>query len=232
MLSQEEIKKNLGRYAADLVPANTTIGLGTGSTVYWLIHELSSRIQQGFSIKIVPTSLQTKKLAADAGIDVVELNDVDSLPLTIDGADEIDPQFQLIKGGGGALLQEKMVAAASKKLIIIADEKKYVNQLGKFPLPVEVIPSGWKQVQKKIADFGCKKIELRKKENKSFITDNGHYILDCFFEKITNAAELNIALHLIPGVAETGLFIDMTSTVVIGYADGKIEIKENRKGHS
>jgi ribose 5-phosphate isomerase A len=226
MLSQDEIKKQLGRYAADLVPANTTIGMGTGSTVYWLIQELGLRIQQGFSIKIVSTSLETKKLAIDAGITTVELNDVDSLPLTIDGADEINPQFQLIKGGGGALLQEKMVAAASEKLIIIADEKKYVDHLGKFPLPVEVIPSGWKQVQRKIADLGCKKIELRKKENKLFITDNGHNILDCFFEKIENAAELNITLHLIPGVVETGLFIDMNPTVIIGYADGRIEMKE------
>jgi ribose 5-phosphate isomerase A len=226
MLAQDEIKKKLGKYAADLVPANTTIGMGTGSTVFWLIQELAVRVRNGFSIKIVPTSNQTKKLAAEAGISSLKLNDVDSLPLTIDGADEIDDRFQLIKGGGGALLQEKMVAAASKKLIIMADESKLVKQLGHFPLPVEVIPGGWKQVQKKVIATGCSKAELRKVNNQVFVTDNSHYILDCYFEKIEDAAALDISLHLIPGVVETGLFINMTSAVVIGYSDGRIEVKK------
>lgn len=226
MLTQEEIKKNLGRYAAGLVPANATIGMGSGSTVFWLIKELGIRVQQGLDIKIVPTSKRTKELAAEAGIPSVGLNDIDQLPLAIDGADEIDPQFQLIKGGGGALLQEKMVAAASQKLVIIGDEKKYVPQLGKFPLPVETIPSGWKQVQKKINLMGCGNVELRKKESETFVTENGHYILDCFFEKIVNPAALNVALHLIPGVVETGLFINMAHSVIIGYADGSIVTKQ------
>jgi ribose 5-phosphate isomerase A len=225
MLTQEEIKKKLGKYAADLVPANTTIGMGTGSTVFWLIQELAIRVRDGFSLKIVPTSNQTKKLAAEACIVPVELNDVDSLPLTIDGADEIDDHFQLIKGGGGALLQEKMVAAASKKLIILADESKLVKQLGRFPLPVEVIPAGWKQVQKKIIAAGCSKVELRKANSQPFVTDNGHYILDCHFEKIDDASTLNINLHLLPGVVETGLFINMVNAVIIGRADGTIEVK-------
>ena len=160
MLTQEEIKKKLGKYAAGLVPEDTTIGMGTGSTVFWLIQELAILVRNGFSLKIVPTSIRTKKLAAEAGIGSVELNEVDSLPLTIDGADEIDDHFQLIKGGGGALFREKMVAAASKKLIIIADESKLVKQLGRFPVPVEVIPAGWKQVQKKIVAAGCSKAEL------------------------------------------------------------------------
>ncbi len=225
MLTQEEIKKKLGKYAADLVPADITIGLGTGSTVFWLIQELAVRVRNGFSIKIVPTSNQTKKLAGEAGIGSVELNDVDSLPLTIDGADEIDDRFQLIKGGGGALVREKMVAAASKKLIIIADESKLVKQLGHFPLPVEVIPGGWKQVQKKIVESGCSKAELRKENNQAFVTDNGHYILDCHFEKINDATALNTTLHLMPGVVETGLFINMADAVIIGRADGTIEAK-------
>ena len=136
---------------------NATIGLGSGSTVFWLIEELANRVQQGLSIKIVLPLLKQKNWQQKAGIDTVGLNDVDSLPLTIDGADEIDGQFQLIKGGGGALLQEKMVASASEKLIIIADESKYVITIGRFPLPVEVIPAGWKQVQKKIMAMGCRK---------------------------------------------------------------------------
>lgn len=229
MLTQEEIKKNLGKYAAELIPSNTTIGMGSGSTIFWLIQELGLRIKQGFSLSIVATSSRTKKLAAEAGITVVELNDVDMLPMTIDGADEVDDKFQLIKGGGGALLQEKMVAAASQKLIIIADETKYVKQLGHFPLPVEVIPNGWKQVQKKIISLGCKDVQLRKVNDLPFITDTGHNILDCYFEKIDNAAALNISLNLIPGVVETGLFINMANAIVIGYADGRTEMKEKQK---
>ena len=225
MLTHEEIKKQLGKYAAGLVPANATIGLGSGSTIRWLIEELAKRVQQGLSIKIVPTSVQSKSLAEKAGIGSVDLNDVDSLPLTIDGADEINGEFQLIKGGGGALLQEKMVASVSEKLIIIADESKCVTQLGRFPLPVEVVPGGWKQVQKKIMAIGCGKVVLRKLNDDVFVTDNGHYILDCYFEKIDDAVALDISLHLIPGVVETGLFINMAHTAVIGYADGRIEMK-------
>ena len=225
MLTQEEIKKQLGKYAAGLVPENATIGLGSGSTIFWLIEELAKRVQQGLSIKIVPTSNQSKSLAEKAGIGSVDLNDVDLLPLTIDGADEINGEFQLIKGGGGALLREKMVASASEKLIIIADESKYVAQLGRFPLPVEVVPGGWKQVQKKISTTGCSKVTLRNLDNDVFVTDNGHFILDCYFEKIEDADALNISLHLIPGVVETGLFINMAHAAVIGYADGRIEMK-------
>jgi len=226
MLTQEEIKKKLGNYAADLVPANAIIGIGTGSTVFWLIQELAIRIQKGLSIKIVPTSIQTKNLAIEAGLKTVELNDVDSLPVTIDGADEIDGHFQLIKGGGGALLQEKMVAAASRKLIIIADESKYVSQLGNFPVPVEVIPTGWKQVYKNILSTGCNIVMIRQLKGLPFITDNGHYILDCYFGKIEDATSLNTSLHLIPGVVETGLFVNMAHTIIIGHADGRIEMKE------
>ncbi len=227
MLSQEEIKKQLGKYAADLIPANATIGLGSGTTIFWLISELAIRVQQGLNLKIVPASGKTQQLAEEAGITIVDLNDADSLHLTIDGADEIDANFQLIKGGGGALLREKMVAAVSENLIIIADESKWVSQLGRFPLPVEVIPSGWKPVQKKVLAMGCKKAGLRKQNAQPFITADSHYILDCHFEKINDAAELNTSLHLIPGVVETGLFLNMTHSVVIGYSDGRIEVKVN-----
>ncbi len=226
MLSQDEIKKKLGQYAAELVPRDSIIGMGTGSTIYWLIQELGRRGQQGLSIKIVPTSFKTKKLAVDAGIQIIELNDAGIIPITIDGADEIDDQFQLIKGGGGSLLQEKMVAAASENLIVIADETKFVTQLGAFPLPVEVIPSGWKQVKRKILLIGGTQVELRLKDGSPFITDNGHYILDCKMDKIKNAAALNTEMHLLPGVVETGLFINMAHRVIIGYADGRIEEKK------
>lgn len=226
MLSSTAIKQSLGRYAAGLVPPYSTIGLGTGSTVYYLIYELAERVKQGLEIRAVPTSSATEKLATEAGIKIVGLNDIDTLPLTIDGADEIDRDFQLIKGGGGALLQEKMVAAASQKLVIIADESKLVESLGKFPLPVEVIPNGWRQIQKKVLATGALKAEPRIINNTLFTTDNGHYIIDCHYARIRDAGRLNIALHLMPGVVETGLFIGMAGTIILGYADGKIEVME------
>jgi ribose 5-phosphate isomerase A len=225
MLSDEEIKKNTGIYAADLVKDGMVIGLGTGSTVYWLIEELGRRIEKGLVITAVPTSRQTEELANKAGIPVTDLDEIARLVLTIDGADEIDPKGQLTKGGGGALLQEKIVASASDELIIIADSSKLVAQLGTFPLPVEVIPFGYKQVQQKIMRSGiCKKVTLRTKNDQPFITDHHHYILDCEYGKIEDAILLNNNLHDIPGVVETGLFINMTSRVIIGYPDERIEV--------
>jgi ribose 5-phosphate isomerase A len=222
---QDEIIKKVGVYAADLVKQGMTIGIGSGSTVYWLIEELGNRAKHGLKITVVPTSLQTAQLANKAGIPVSDLNDIDKLLLTIDGADEIDSKGRLIKGGGGALLQEKIVATASDELIIIADSSKLVQQLGKFPLPVEVIPFGYKQVEQKIIVAGfCKKINLRRKNSEIFVTDHGHYILDCDCEKIADAPALNLSLHLIPGVVETGLFINMANKAIIGYEDGKIEL--------
>jgi ribose 5-phosphate isomerase A len=224
-MSADEIKKRLGVYAVDLVKHGMTIGIGSGTTVYWFIEELGKKVKQGLEITAVPTSIQTAQLATKAGISVSGLNDIEKLVLTIDSADEIDPQGQLIKGGGGALLQEKMVAAASQELIIIADSSKLVQQLGKFPLPVEVIPFGYKQVEQNVVATGlCKKVDLRTKDNGVFVTDHGHYILDCYYEKITDPARLNASLHLIPGVIETGLFINMASKAIVGYEDGNLQV--------
>jgi ribose 5-phosphate isomerase A len=224
-MSIEQVKKNVGIYAVDFVKAGMAIGLGSGTTVYWFIQELGKRIKEGLRVTAVPTSIKTTELAKGAGIVLSDLNTISKLSLTVDGADEIDPKGQLIKGGGGALLQEKIVAAASEELIIIADSSKLVQQLGKFPLPVEVIPFGYKQVNEQIINSGlCKNVKLRKKDNEIFISDHHHYILDCECEKIADASALNTALHLIPGVVETGLFINMASKAVIGYDDGRIEL--------
>jgi len=229
MSSSDEIKKRAGIYAADFVESGMTIGLGTGSTVFFLIEELGKRVAQGLQLTIVPTSNKTEAMARQLNMSIADLNHVDKLVLTIDGADEVDPQMQLIKGGGGALLQEKIVAAASEQLIISVDESKIVEHLGKFPLPVEVIQFGYKQVERKILSMGCSKVELRQKENKPFITDHKHYILDCYFEKINDAASLNIVLHNIPGVVETGLFVNMATKIVVGYKDGRVEEIASRK---
>ncbi|MFI5185941.1 MAG: ribose-5-phosphate isomerase RpiA [Chitinophagales bacterium] len=221
----EEAKKKVGIYAADFVKQDMIIGIGSGTTVYWLIRELAQRIKQGLHVTAVPTSVQTTELVKEAGMTVIELNTVDKLPLTIDGADEIDPNGNLIKGGGGALLQEKIVAAASDELVIIADHSKLVQQLGKFPLPVEVIPFAYRRVRGQIMNsLFCKEVRLRKKDGRIFITDHHHYILDCEFEKIEDAFALNIAIHLIPGVVETGLFINMATKAVIGSEDGRTEL--------
>jgi len=221
----DEAKKAAGNHAASLVKDGMTIGIGSGTTVYWFIRELGNRIDQGLHITGVPTSTQTEKLAAESGIRLTGLNEVDHLQLTVDGADEIDGEGNLIKGGGGALLQEKMVAAASRELIIIADKSKVVPRLGKFPLPVEVIPFGYKHVQQKIIDSGlCKQVRLRSRDNKIFITDHHHYVLDCEFDSIADSYGLNIGLHLIPGVVETGLFVEMASSAVIGFDDGTIQM--------
>jgi ribose 5-phosphate isomerase A len=205
-----------------------TIGLGTGSTVYYLIQELGKRVQQGLQVTVVPTSKQTETLAKQLNIPLEDLNDVEKLALTIDGADEVDTQLHLIKGGGGALLQEKIVAGASEQLIIIVDSSKMVRHLGKFPLPVEVITFGYKHAERKILSMGCSKVVLRQRDNKTFITDHGHYILDCYFEKINDPASLNTDLHNIPGVVETGLFINMATKIIIASAEGKIEMIEKR----
>ncbi len=229
MIALEQVKKNAGIYAVDFIKQGMNIGLGSGTTVYWFIQELGRKIRQGLEITAVPTSAKTEQLAKEAGIKLSDLDATARLSITIDGADEIDPQGQLIKGGGGALLQEKIVAAASDKLIIVADSSKLVQQLGKFPLPVEVVPFGYKQVRERIINSGlCNKISLRKKDNEVFITDHHHYILDCECEKIEKASALNTALHLIPGVVETGLFINMTVKAIIGYEDGRIDVIDFR----
>ncbi|MBK5272233.1 MAG: ribose-5-phosphate isomerase RpiA [Bacteroidia bacterium] len=218
-----KIKQQLGKEAALLVQSDTTIGIGSGSTVFFFIEALAQRVASGLKCLSVPTSEQSRLLAHQNGIATVTLNDVDEIVLTIDGADEIDPQLQLIKGGGGALLQEKMVAAASKQLIIIADNSKLVSQLGSFPLPIEVVPYGWKQVQHYIQKMYSIRCELRIKNNETYITDHRHYILDCHFQRITDLVNLNNELHQIPGLIETGLFINMADMAIIGYPDGTIK---------
>jgi ribose 5-phosphate isomerase A len=206
------------------------IGLGTGSTVYYLLKELGKRQQQGLHFTAVCTSLQTQDILKEEGIEYVSLDDVERLQLAIDGADEVDINGHLIKGGGGALLQEKIVEAASQELVIIVDEKKDVQTLGAFPLPVEVITFGWKQVRRKIESRYHIKTKLREKEGKVFITDHKHYILDCWFNTIHDPSELNIALHLMPGVVETGLFVDMATKIITGYANGDIKERVIKAG--
>lgn len=218
-------KQLAGEYAANLVKDGMKVGLGTGSTVYWTIQKLGERVKEGLSFQAVPTSKETEVLAKQLNISLISLNDdVQSLDLTIDGADEIDANLQLIKGGGGALLREKIVATSSKELIIIADESKLVTHLGTFPLPVEIIPFSWKQTERKIQSLGCQ-TTLRLKNNETFITDNNNVIIDCVFpHNITNPANIHTQLKMITGVVETGLFVNMTSKAIVGTKNGIKEL--------
>lgn len=227
MNDNEQIKASVGREAAKFVLPGMTIGIGSGSTAYWLIAALGERIKEGLECRAVPTSTTTRALAIEHHIPVIELGEVEHVDLAIDGADEIDPQLQLIKGGGGSLLQEKMVADVAQQFIIIADETKMVTRLGKFPLPVEVVAYGWEQTKQKIERLGCKHLSLRMQNGKPLITDHGHYTLDCQFDEILYPATLHSRLNNLPGVVENGLFLNMADTALIGYRDGSM--KEFRK---
>lgn len=223
MLSTDEIKQLAGEAGANLVNQDMVVGLGSGSTVFYFIQALAKKIKAGLKCLTVPTSAQSRLLALQQNIPLSELNEVSSIDLTIDGADEIDSSLNLIKGGGGYLLQEKMVAAASKHVVIIADSSKLKPVLGEFPLPVEVIPYGWKQVQRHIHTLTHTRSALRMKDNKPYVTEHGHYILDCHFQKIDDPFVLSNSLHMIPGVVETGLFLNMCEKALIGYPDGTLK---------
>ena len=200
------------------------IGVGTGSTAFWFIAALGDLVKSGLTCKAVPTSLETDRLLRQLKVPVISLADTNEIELTIDGADEVDHQLQLIKGGGGALLREKIVAFASRRMIVIADESKLVAKLGAYPLPVEVIPYGYRQVSLHIkAEFGIEPT-LRIKDGNPLLTDNGHYILDCPFGEIKDAAALHIMLNNTPGVVDNGLFLNLADNALIGYNDGTVKL--------
>ena len=213
------LKQAAGEQAAIYVKDGMTVGLGTGSTVYWTILQLGREIAKGLKIRAVPTSAATAKLADEWKIPLVSFADVAELDLTIDGADEINPSFDLIKGGGGALLREKLVAAASKRFIIVADESKMVETLGAFPLPVEVVRFGWETTARRLENSGFSP-RLREKNGEIFVTDNQNYILDCHCGKIFDPAETHREIKIITGVVETGIFPAMAQTVVIAGKNG------------
>lgn len=217
--------------ALEFIQDGMRLGLGTGSTAAWLVRLLGERVKsEKLDITCVPTSTRTKDLAESLGIKTTTLDDVGWLDLTIDGADEFDPELNLIKGGGGALLQEKIVATASDQMLVITDDSKQVAHLGAFPLPVEVVKFGWETTRAIIEDaladieVGGDKITLRMSQEKPYITDEGHYILDLHLRKISSPQGLALILNQIPGVVENGLFIDIADAVCIGYASGEAKI--------
>jgi len=219
MNSSSSLKKLAGEKATEAIRDGMTIGLGTGSTVYFTIMRVGELVRDGLRVRAIPTSKQTEKLAIENGIELCTFADVQRLDLTIDGADELNPSLDLIKGGGGALLWEKLVAASSDRLIIVADESKCVETLGAFPLPVEVIPFAWQTTSKRVEKLNIEP-QMRMIGDKPFVTDNGNYILDCRCGAIDNPAELHNNLKVLTGVVETGLFISMAKTSIIAGSDG------------
>lgn len=211
--------------AVTYIKNGMTVGLGTGSTAYYAIQKIGQLVKEGLEITAIATSLQSESLAKELGITLTNFADTMQLDITIDGADEIDEDLQLIKGGGGALLREKIVAAATKYYIIVADEKKQVKHLGAFPLPVEIVPFGYQSTLKKIESLGCTP-DLRKKDSSVFTTDNGNFIADCLFGSMSDPAALEKKIRSITGVVETGLFINMTDLVIIGCANGSLKINQ------
>jgi ribose 5-phosphate isomerase A len=223
--------------ASDYVKSGMKVGLGSGSTAAWLVQCLGEKVRdEGLRIQGVPTSTRTAQLAREVGIEVISLDDAKWLDLTIDGADEYDGDFNLIKGGGGSLLQEKIVATASDQVIIIADVSKKVETLGSFPLPVEVIPFGWQTTKTLIEetliglDVLGQNTQLRMNGDAPFITDEENYILDLNLIRISNAKQVSLVLNQIPGVVENGLFIDICDTVIVGYGDGRVEVGDITDG--
>jgi ribose 5-phosphate isomerase A len=226
-MANEAEKEAAGRAAAKLVREGDIVGLGTGSTAYFAVVALGERVKSGLKIVGIPTSIATAELARQLGIPLTTLDEHPQIDITIDGADEIDPKLNLIKGGGGALLREKVVASVTKKMVVAVDSTKVVPALGKFPLPVEIIPFARRVMEKKIASLGAATKLRMRPDGQPFVTDNGNQILDCSFGRIADPAALAGELDGTPGVVEHGLFIGLAELVLVGRAD---RVEEMRPG--
>jgi ribose 5-phosphate isomerase A len=221
----ESQKRAAAAHAVEMVKPGMRLGLGTGSTAAHFVELLAERVRAGLDIVAVPTSEATRTLAERLGITLASLDEVPELDLTVDGADEIAPDLSLIKGGGGALLREKIVAAASARMVVIADQTKWVATLGRFPLPIEVVPFGLASVRRAVeaaaAADGCPgpaRLRLTR-EGHAFVTDGGHWILDAALERITDPRSLADRLCGIPGLVEHGLFIGLAQTAIVANSE-------------
>ena len=228
----ERGKFSAAKAATALVKDGMKVGLGTGSTAAWLVRHLAEMVRKdGLRIQAAATSVQTATLAMELGIKTQSLDELGWLDVTIDGADEFDGQFNLLKGGGGALLREKIVACASDSMAVIADVTKGVANLGKFPLPVEVIPFGSEcssaLIERALLELGYQtaKLVLRERGGSVFVTDQGNHIFDLHLDMIRDPKVLSQTLNDIPGVVENGLFLNMCDTIIIGFEDGSSETR-------
>lgn len=215
------LKKQVGYRAAELVKDGQVVGLGTGSTTHYFIQRLGEKIkEEEMEILGIPTSYQSLFLARESGITMTTL-DEHNVELAVDGADEVDPQFNLIKGGGAAHTLEKIVDSSAEKFIVIVDSSKLVDEVGAFPVPVEVIPQAFRVVAERLEDMGGKpKLRMAERKDGPVITDNGNFVLDIQFNKISDPSALEIELNTIPGVVENGLFTGIVHEVIVGTQQG------------
>ena len=222
-MANDQEKEAAARAGLRFIRDGQVVGLGTGSTAAFFIRLLGEQVRDGLRIRGIPTSVRSKELALSLGIPLTTLEECQEIAVTVDGADEVDPELRLIKGGGGALLREKVVASATRQLVIVADATKRVPVLGKFPLPVEVIQFAQALVAKRIAALGAE-VRLRAESGIPFVTDENNHILDCHFGEIPDADGLARQLSDMPGVVEHGLFIGMASTVLLAKGSEIVEL--------
>src|SRR6201993_4985763 len=228
--TSDQEKETAARASLKYVKDGKVIGLGTGSTAAYFIKLLGEQVKNGLRVRGIPTSVRSGELALSLGIPLITLDDCQEIDVTVDGAEEVDPQLRLIKGGGGALLREKIVASATRQMIVVADASKQVQRLGKFPLPVEVIRFAQALVAKRIAALGAE-VQLRTSaDGKPFVTDENNHILDCHFGQIQNPDVLARQLSDMPGVVEHGLFIGLASVVLFAQGSEIVELKAASKG--
>ncbi len=219
-----EAKRIAAEKAVEHLNPGMIVGLGSGSTAEWAIRKIGELVKDGLKIHAVASSVKTERLATEVGIPIIDFKNIERIDVTIDGADEVDDYGHLIKGGGGALLREKILAYNSKRFIVMIDETKRVKTLGRFSLPVEVIPFAADITLKRLKETGAIPV-LRFSNHEKFITDNGNYIADCNYFPIKNPEALNKQLHQIPGVVETGVFTsNLIHTFYIGYEDGSVRV--------
>jgi ribose 5-phosphate isomerase A len=221
-MANDAEKEVAARASLKYVREGQVVGLGTGSTATIAIRLLGELVRGGLKIRGIPTSIASRDLAMQLGIPLTTFEEVQQIDVTIDGADEFDPELNLIKGGGGAMLREKVVASATKQQVIVTDSSKQVQVLGKFPLPVEVIGFAEPLVVKEISDLGARVVQRKDSAGKSYLTDEGHHILDCHFGEIPDPPALARRLSDMPGIVEHGLFVGMASVVLMAKA-GEVE---------
>ncbi|TKB68750.1 MAG: ribose-5-phosphate isomerase RpiA [Nitrospira sp.] len=221
LVDLDHLKKAAALKASEFVRSGMVVGLGTGSTAKHLLVALGEQVKAGMKLRGVPTSQETALFAKQAGIPLIDTENRWEIDVAIDGADQVDPHFNLIKGGGGALLKEKIVAASAKQFIVMVDHTKQVPVLGgSFPLPIEVIPFGWGSTAREIEALTKSRVVLRERNGAPFRTEAGNLIVDVHIDRISQPGELETALNLIPGVVETGLFVGRTNVLIVGAPQG------------
>jgi len=225
-MANEQEKEAAARHSLKFVQDGNVVGLGTGSTATIFIRLLGERVRAGMKVRGIPTSARSRDLANSLGIPLITFADCDGIDVTVDGADEFNPNLELIKGGGGALLREKIVASASRQVVIVTDSSKQVPVLGKFPLPVEVVPFAEALISRRITELGAS-VRLRTNSSgQTFVTDEGHHILDCSFGKIPEPAKLADQLNRMPGIVEHGLFIGLASVLLMSKGGEMVEFRK------